>query len=183
MEQAFQDVWLKNLPEEDEPALLKGLPLVEGVTFLRAHNYGTESGNCYWRAVSFLIYGTPDYWPRVKEEHRYYIERVQNNRDHPRNQKYAEMNKGFSETNITLNGKVKTKVLLNMSQQLRVRGSWTTSDMRIVTADLYGIFLVYYDIDFKSTVPVVNNVRTTGTFVRFFDPSLLSTLIMLCPTM
>lgn len=71
--------------------VMRGFPLVEDVRFLVAGNHGSPSGDCYWRALSFHLYGgTASHWDLVKAEHLEFVHHVLSNRDHPRCQLYSK---------------------------------------------------------------------------------------------
>jgi hypothetical protein len=109
---------------------------VEDTYFLVAHNQG--DGNCYWGAISHLIYGLDTYWPWVKAQHLIYLEQVMANPQHPRFAIYKRIITNCSRGEPGPH-----------SAQTAVRGSnkFTTVEMTQVTADLYDIYLIMFNMD------------------------------------
>ncbi|KAF3022029.1 hypothetical protein E8E14_012572 [Neopestalotiopsis sp. 37M] len=132
--------------EPDSYSVMKGFPLVEEVQFIVQHNQAKPAGDCYWRSVSFCLYGSGDHWDLVKADHLAYVKYVLCTPGHARHQLYAEkLNKKFFRTS---SADSKNKILdpfqANMWQTLHMAHSWTPALMLQVTADLYNVCLIVF---------------------------------------
>ncbi|KAB5576467.1 hypothetical protein GE09DRAFT_930897, partial [Coniochaeta sp. 2T2.1] len=135
--------------------LIKGLPLVEDVVFVKHDNYngrrGIPDGVCYWAALATLLYGDPGFWLRVKAEHLEHFAQVLESKKNPRHAYYKQLNEAWHET-IASPGKQHdgtkkrfgSRLNLNMWQILGLPNVYVPIDMVDVTADLYGLYLVVY---------------------------------------
>lgn len=143
---------------EGKTVLLKGFPMAEDVTFLKHPNYWQtveehgkviEDGQCYWTALSLLLYGNAHAWLRVKAEHLSYLEKILMNPRHPRHEFYSRENKNMGQTYATgpagpqsyWSGQV------NLWERLQIPGCWANEDLCQLTADVYSVFLVLYKYD------------------------------------
>ncbi|TLS28528.1 hypothetical protein PpBr36_01354 [Pyricularia pennisetigena] len=154
--------WIDDAPRSsNQPALLRGFPMVEMVTFLRADNRRDE-GNCYWNALALHMYGRADFGARVKLEHLRHVEAVLNTPQHPRHQAYAKVNARFFQTNAE--GLSGGPFVANMWQILHMPGSWTPSWMTQITADLYGVFVVLYTLHRSERRLLVTETTTRGAY-------------------
>jgi hypothetical protein len=126
---------------------IRGLPLVEDTYFLVAHNQG--DGNCYWGTISHLIYGLDTYWPWVKAQHLLYLEQVMANPQHPRFAIYQRI-----ITDCSRGGPAPH------SPQTAVRGAnrFTIVEMTQVTADLYDIYLILFNMDEEGKKAAANRL-------------------------
>ncbi|TLD27284.1 hypothetical protein PspLS_05081 [Pyricularia sp. CBS 133598] len=158
---AARQRWIDDAPRSyGQPALLRGFPMVEVVTFLRANNRRDE-GNCYWNALSMHMYGRPDFGVRVKLEHLRHVEAVLMNPQHPRHEAYTKINARFFQTNAE--GLSGGPFVANMWQILHLPGSWTPSWMTQITADVYGVFVVLYTLKTEKRL-LVTETTTRGVY-------------------
>ncbi|KAI6467355.1 hypothetical protein MCOR17_004475 [Pyricularia oryzae] len=158
---AARQRWVDDAPRSSsQPALLRGFPMVEMVTFLRANNRQDE-GNCYWNALSLQMYGRSDFGLRVKLEHLRHVEAVLQNPRHPRHESYTKINARFFQTNAE--GLSGGRFIANMWQILHLPGSWTPSWMTQITADLYGVFVVLYTLQTEKRL-LVTETTTRGAY-------------------
>ncbi|KAJ9133762.1 hypothetical protein NKR19_g8926 [Coniochaeta hoffmannii] len=138
--------------------LIKGLPLVEDVVFVRHTNNtasrGMTQGICFWAAIATHIYGDARFWLRVKSEHLEHFARVLENPTHPRHELYSRLNSRWSQVKASSKpgsprpayGENKA-IHMNLWQVLHLPGVYTPMEMLDVTADLYGLYLVVYSYD------------------------------------
>ena len=125
--------------------LIKGLPLIEEVSFLRVPNYEGEPGECLWKAVAFHIYGDWRYYARVKAEHLVHFSRVLDEPTHPRFDDYQRLNQTWYTTKTSpKRGMEVIDTVANFYQVLNIPGIYAPLEMFMVPADLYGVFLVIY---------------------------------------
>lgn len=83
-EDSLQRNWLRDLDVGLGTRLIRGLPLVEDVVFLRAGNYIGTNSNCFWKAIAYQIYGDHSFDVRVKAEHLEYFSEVLRWPQHPK---------------------------------------------------------------------------------------------------
>ncbi|KAK7981986.1 hypothetical protein PG988_004224 [Apiospora saccharicola] len=136
--------------------LFKGFPLVEDVEFIVHRNMPPEDpdGDCYWRSVSFCLYGSDEHWDVVKAEHLGYLHYVLSQPKHPRHSLYREhLNARFFDTS-SVNG---SPFKANIWQLLHLAHAWTPAVISQITADLYNICVVIFTLE---------NGLTTETNVR-----------------
>ncbi|RYO82983.1 hypothetical protein DL766_007035 [Monosporascus sp. MC13-8B] len=127
--------------------VLRGLPLVEDVRFLVPGNYGEPEGDCYWRALSFHLYGGGGHWDLVKAEHLAYVHHVLTHERHPRHELYAgHLNARFFDTAAPSTGERDGgySFKANIWQVLHMAHAWTPALMQQVSADLYNICVVTF---------------------------------------
>lgn len=147
--------WGWQLAHRDKCELIRNLPLVENVTFVKHDNFcgkrGIAAGTCYWTAMATHLYGDARHWLRVKAEHLEHFGRVLENKDHPRHQLYRELNQkwypavGTPGPGTPAKGKEKGRwLLVNLWQVLNLPGVYTPMSILDVSADLYGLYLVVY---------------------------------------
>ncbi|RYP51884.1 hypothetical protein DL768_002852 [Monosporascus sp. mg162] len=131
--------------------VLRGFPLVEDVRFLVPGNHGEPAGDCYWRALSFHLYGGDGHWDLVKAEHLAYVHHVLTHEEHPRHALYARhLNARFFDTAAPSadegdgdsGGSYSFKA--NIWQVLHMAHAWTPALMQQVSADLYNICVVTF---------------------------------------
>src|SRR3569833_147002 len=164
MEQSFKEVWQ---PDAFRPCpLLQGLPLIENMIFFRVANH-ENAGNCYWRSVAYHMYGSPEFWPRVKKEHLDHMSTILLNPRHPRNAVYQRINNDFYSVKVSpADQDLGASILLNTYQILKVRGSWTPASMTTITADLYGVYVILFTLQERNRAqPLVTEMRTEGVYV------------------
>ncbi|RYP07591.1 hypothetical protein DL765_009092 [Monosporascus sp. GIB2] len=126
---------------------LRGLPLVEDVRFLVPGNHGEPEGDCYWRALSFHLYGGVGHWDLVKAEHLAYLYHVLTHEAHPRYALYAgHLNARFFDTAAPSTGERDGgySFKANIWQVLHMAHAWTPALMQQVSADLYNICVVTF---------------------------------------
>ncbi|KAI3330838.1 hypothetical protein F4824DRAFT_477298, partial [Ustulina deusta] len=145
-EQALQQFWVNQSTK-----LYKGFPLVEEIGFVTVGNHVNPEGDCYWRALAYVLHGKPARWDMIKADHLVYIQHVLSDKTHPRHQLYAKLNTQFFETTggVLKNGQDATtpKFKANIWQLLHLPHSWTPGVMQQITADLYNIHLVTFTYD------------------------------------
>ncbi|KAG4031358.1 hypothetical protein MFRU_009g01360 [Monilinia fructicola] len=123
-----------------------GFPLVESTQFNIVRSFPADRqyyeqqdliwiiSNSYYRAVAWCVYGNWEFWPQVKAQHRTYVNRALENKDHPRNGLYKDLNSARKGHNH-----------LNLKERLGTPYcAIRHEDIQQVTADLYGIFLVVF---------------------------------------
>ncbi|AEO67658.1 uncharacterized protein THITE_2050349 [Thermothielavioides terrestris NRRL 8126] len=174
--------WLHYLRTYDKQGnlvlLYKGFPMVEDVVFIKHPNHWpwyltgvktVESGQCYWLAVALLIYGNASFWVRVKAEHLSFLEKVLSNPEHPRHQFYTRLNQSDSRTTATgpRSSSLQPETMFdgdaNLWERLQIPGCWTNEDTCILTADVYGVFIVLYKYH-SGEVPWWNKVYDMKTY-------------------
>ncbi|ETS83158.1 hypothetical protein PFICI_05034 [Pestalotiopsis fici W106-1] len=174
---AILDEWCpSNRP--DQYCVMKGFPLVESVEFIVQHNHTVPAGDCYWRSVSFCLYGSGDHWNLVKSEHLAYVKHVLSQPGHARHQLYAEkLNKKFFNTSSADSmGNGLDLFQANLYQVLHMAHSWTPALMQQVTADLYNICLIVFTCE-KTLEgdPIITETAVRGAynsrhiFMQFVD--------------
>lgn len=84
LEDSLQQDWLKDASVGVGARLIRGLPLMEDVVFLRAGNYTGSRSNCFWKAVAYQVYGDHSFEVRVKAEHLEYFSEVLRWPQHPK---------------------------------------------------------------------------------------------------
>ncbi|TRX88900.1 hypothetical protein FHL15_010243 [Xylaria flabelliformis] len=161
-EQALRSSWA------NEPTMLyNGFPLVENIGFVAIRNYASPSGDCYWRALAYILYGQPTRWDLIKADHQAYLRHVLGDKTHPRHELHAKLNNQFFESNGPRLGKFKA----NLWQLLHMPHSWTPGAMQQVTADLYNIHLVTFeyhkDTNLCSDVSVRGAYNSRHVFMLF----------------
>ncbi|KAL1870551.1 hypothetical protein VTK73DRAFT_2559 [Phialemonium thermophilum] len=150
------------------PPLLRGLPLVEDVVFLRNHNSWAEmsNGTCYWTALALLIYNDPVAWLRVKAEHREHVQRVLSSPINPKYCLYRQLNEmWFPTVASTARGMPpQGPVKANLWQVLNLPGLYVPMNMLDITADLYNVYMVVYSYKNRQFGDVVYETRTRGAY-------------------
>lgn len=147
--------WGWQLANKNKCELIRNLPLVESVTFVKHDNFcgkrGIAAGTCYWTAMATHIYGDARHWLRVKAEHLEHFALVLENKEHPRHQLYRELNQKWYPAVGTPGPGTPTKglekgrrLLVNMWQVLNLPGVYTPMAILDVSADLYGLYMVVY---------------------------------------
>jgi hypothetical protein len=126
---------------------IRGLPLVENTDFLVAHNQ--DDGNCYWGAIAHLTYGLGRYWPWVKAQHLLYLEQVMDNLQHPRFTTYQQIIADCSRG---------TQAPYSAQTALGKANQFTVVEVTQVTADLYNIYLVLFNMDYVSKRPAAGRL-------------------------
>ncbi|KAK5634105.1 hypothetical protein RRF57_009819 [Xylaria bambusicola] len=132
--------------------MYKGFPLVEDIGFVSVRNRFSPDGDCYWRALAYILHGKPTRWDMIKADHLAYIQHVLGDKTHPRHQLYAQLNSQFFETHgglVSSNGcaAMTSAFKANVWQLLHLPQSWTPGVMQQITADLYNIYLVTFTYD------------------------------------
>ncbi|RYP04507.1 hypothetical protein DL764_004408 [Monosporascus ibericus] len=140
--------------------VLRGFPLVEGVRFLAPGNHGEPEGDCYWRALSFHLYGGDGHWDLVKAEHLAYVHHVLTHEAHPRHALYARhLNARFFDTAAPSPGEgdgdsgCSYSFKANIWQVLHMAHAWTPALMQQVSADLYNICVVTFGARSWASLP------------------------------
>ncbi|KAK8042554.1 hypothetical protein PG994_013037 [Apiospora phragmitis] len=136
--------------------LYKGFPLVEDIEFIVHRNNPPDEpdGDCYWRSVSFCLYGSDEHWNVVKAEHLEYLHHVLTNPQHPRYNLYREhLNGRFFDTSSVDGVTFKA----NIWQLLHLAHAWTPAVVSQITADLYNICVVIFTME--NGVATETNVR------------------------
>ncbi|KAH8157190.1 hypothetical protein CIB48_g11060 [Xylaria polymorpha] len=145
-EQALCASWANN-----RTTLYNGFPLVESIGFVTLPNNSKPDGDCYWRALAYILYGQPVRWDVIKADHQAYLRHVLTDKTHPRHELYAKLNTQFFESHgITLEHgsfSVTSKFKANLWQLLHMPHSWTPGVMQQITADLYNIHLITFTYD------------------------------------
>ncbi|KAI0546569.1 hypothetical protein F4679DRAFT_557206 [Xylaria curta] len=152
-EQALRSSWA-NKPT----TLYKGFPLVENIGFVAIENQARPAGDCYWRALAYILYGQTTRWDLIKADHQAYLRHVLGDKTHPRHELHAKLNTQFFESNGPAIGKFKA----NLWQLLHMPHSWTPGAMQQVTADLYNIHLVTFEYDKDKNL--CSNVSVRGAY-------------------
>ncbi|KAI0863862.1 hypothetical protein F4860DRAFT_468013 [Xylaria cubensis] len=152
-EQALRSSWA------NEPTMLyKGFPLVENIGFVAIGNHAKPAGDCYWRALAYILYGQPTRWDLIKADHQAYLRHVLGDKTHPRHELHSKLNTQFFESNGPRLGKFKA----NLWQLLHMPHSWTPGAMQQVTADLYNIHLVTFE--YSKDRNLCSNVSVRGAY-------------------
>ncbi|KAI1740146.1 hypothetical protein F4680DRAFT_419806 [Xylaria scruposa] len=152
-EQALRSSWAK-----EPTTLYKGFPLVENIGFVAIGNHARPEGDCYWRALAYILYGQSTRWDLIKADHQAYLRHVLGDKTHPRHELYAKLNTQFFESNGPALGKFKA----NLWQLLHMPHSWTPGVMQQVTADLYNIHLVTFE--YRRDNNLCSNVSVRGAY-------------------
>ncbi|KAJ9129824.1 hypothetical protein NKR23_g12450 [Pleurostoma richardsiae] len=164
LERAIRKVWSVDTAR-GHPPLIKGLPLVEDVVFLRPANFAGSRSNCFYKAIAYHIYGTNDWWDRVKAEHMFHVFNVlmpgPAESRHARCGEYEALNRKFYSTTVIPQGGDRLDVVANLFQQLHLPQVYTATDMFDITADLYGVFIVVFSVDRNNTI---TRVYTRGSY-------------------
>jgi hypothetical protein len=154
--------------------LIKGLPLVEDVVFVRNKNYhpadNLAAGTCYWSALALHLYGDVRFWLRVKAEHLEHFARVLVNEDNPRHGLYKKLNSAWFQVKASPKvvsprkgaGVRHGQLHLNLWQILNLPGVYTPMQILDVTADLYGLYLVVYSYRLPGDAAREKNVYKTA---------------------
>ncbi|KAK9776597.1 putative OTU domain-containing protein [Seiridium cardinale] len=151
---------------ESPYSIVKGFPLVEDVEFIVPENRGRPDGDCYWRSISFSLYGTDKHWDIVKAEHLSYVYHALKNPSHSRHELYSEkLNKKFFLTAAaTRKGEAVAKFYANMWQVLYMAHAWTPALMQQVTADLYNICLITFTRAGQPHDSTITETAVRGSF-------------------
>ncbi|KAI3401346.1 hypothetical protein diail_11429 [Diaporthe ilicicola] len=155
-----------NWGDRGERALLRGFPMVSNVVFYRPHNHGGARSACFFKALSYIVYGRQSLYNRVQAEHWQHYSDILDWDDHPRHQLYERMNQKFFDTIISA-GDVEVATVANFFQLLSIPNIWLPLDMLDVTADLYNLFIVVYTITESGPgqgLPQVREVSTKGSY-------------------
>ncbi|KAK0625180.1 hypothetical protein B0T17DRAFT_508189 [Bombardia bombarda] len=155
------------------PVLFSGFPMVEDVVFIRhpnrwqpdrsADNKIIHDGQCYWTSIALLIYGNASCWLRVKAEHLSFLEKVLSTPNHPRHDFYKRENSHNSKTAASGPGGLH-RGDHNIWEKLHIPGCWTGDEMMLLTADVYGVFVVLYKYDSVDTFKWVNKIYDMHTY-------------------
>lgn len=170
-EDALQQNWLKDAAVGAGARLIRGLPLMEDVVFLRAGNYTGTRSNCFWKAVAYQVYGDHSFDARVKAEHLEYFSEILRWPQHPKRKwgcglplfarsiisvanscrdftdaLYTEMNKTFYSVRVVDSNGVAEDIAANIYQLMTIPCCYTPSIIFEITADLYNLFITVYDI-------------------------------------
>ncbi|KAI1302754.1 hypothetical protein F5Y03DRAFT_194963 [Xylaria venustula] len=141
--QALQEIWANQTTK-----LFKGFPLVEEIGFVTVENVQKPEGDCYWRALGYILHGKAARWEMIKADHLVFLHHVLSDVTHPRHQLYTKLNSKFFETRgggLYDTGTPMFKA--NIWQLLHMPHSWTPGVMQQITADLYNIHLVTFTYD------------------------------------
>lgn len=136
--------------------LQRGFPLVEDVEFIIHRNMPPQEpdGDCYWRSVSFCLYGSDEHWDVVKAEHLEYLHYVLSKPQHPRYKLYhGHLNARFFDTSSVSGVTFKA----NIWQLLHLAHAWTPAVISQITADLYNICVIIFTLE--NGVATETNVR------------------------
>ncbi|KAI1749471.1 hypothetical protein F4782DRAFT_533429 [Xylaria castorea] len=171
-EQALHSSWA-NKPT----TLYKGFPLVENIGFVAIRNNAKPEGDCYWRALAYILSGQPTRWDLIKADHQAYLRHVLSDKTHPRHELYAKLNAQFFETHGTAlsdgSFNVTSTFKANLWQLLHIPHSWTPGVMQQVTADLYNIHLVTFEYHKRNNMCLNVSVRgaynSRHVFMLFMD--------------
>ncbi|KAI0456454.1 hypothetical protein F5B21DRAFT_467821 [Xylaria acuta] len=160
-EQALRSSWAN-----ERTTLYKGFPLVENIGFVTIGNHAKPEGDCYWRALAYILYGRSARWDLIKADHQAYLRHVLSDKTHPRHELYAKLNTQFFETRGTTlkcgSFIVTSTFKANLWQLLHMPHSWTPGVMQQVTADLYNIHLVTFEYHKRSNL--CSNVSVRGAY-------------------
>lgn len=142
-EAAIEQNWCSDSAQYD---IMKGYPLVEDVEFIVHKNLARPDGDCYWRTISFCLYGTDEHWNIVKAEHLAFVHYVLGHTGHARHKLYVDdLNSKFVRTaSSTADSRVMNKFMANMWQVLHMAHAWTPAFVQQVTADLYNICVIMF---------------------------------------
>ncbi|KAJ0113968.1 hypothetical protein J7T55_010212 [Diaporthe amygdali] len=154
-----------------QSSLLRGFPMVRDVLFYRPGNYDGARSACFFKALSYCVYGDHTFYQRVQAEHLYHYSEILDWNDHPRHRLYKRMNQKYYDTIISA-GQREVATVANFFQLLSIPNIWMPLDMLDVTADLYNLFIVVYTIrDTRSASsgsrlsrPEVTEVSTKGSY-------------------
>ncbi|KAI0538076.1 hypothetical protein GGR58DRAFT_318728 [Xylaria digitata] len=169
-EQALQEGWT-NQPTK----LFKGFPLVEEVGFVAFSNQAKPQGDCYWRALAYILHGKSARWDIIKADHYVYLQHVLSDKTHPRHQLYTKLNTQFFETHsgVLQNTARTLPFKANIWQLLHLPHSWAPGVMQQITADLYNIHLITFTYDeitnMCSEVSVRGAYNSRHVFVLFLN--------------
>ncbi len=157
--------------------LYKGLPMLEEVVFIKHPNFWMAedthgkiipSGNCYWLSLALLLYGDASCWLRVKAEHLSYLEKVLKDENHPRHAFYTRENLYSTLTKATgpksMSGHNVWEGQVNLWEKLHMPGCWLNEDICILTADVYGVFVVLYKYNIPKHPRFQDKVYDMKTF-------------------
>ncbi|KAI0470381.1 hypothetical protein F4859DRAFT_522871 [Xylaria cf. heliscus] len=157
---------LVNWANERTAKLYKGFPLVENIGFVSIGNRANPEGDCYWRALAYIIYGQPARWDLIKADHQVYLRHVLGDKTHPRHELYTKLNTQFFETHgpALKDGSFVTTSAFkaNIWQLLHMPHSWTPGVMQQITADLYNLHLVTFTYDSEKNM--CSNVSIRGAY-------------------
>ncbi|KAF2968854.1 hypothetical protein GQX73_g4765 [Xylaria multiplex] len=158
-EQALQEGWT-NQPTK----LFKGFPLVEEVGFVAFSNQAKPQGDCYWRALAYILHGKSARWDIIKADHYVYLQHVLGDKTHPRHQLYAKLNTQFFQTHggVLRNNTRTFPFKANIWQLLHLPHSWAPGAMQQITADLYNIHLITFTYD--ETTNMCSEVSVRGAY-------------------
>ncbi|KAK3934075.1 hypothetical protein QBC46DRAFT_223929, partial [Diplogelasinospora grovesii] len=141
--------------------LSKNWPMIEHVVMVKHPNIPVQNeirgadegdGDCYWRAISLLVYGTMADWLRVKSEHLHWLTAVLRNPDHPRHAAYARENSkdpiaAATRPTSTNDAGSRWSGRVNWVERLQIPGCWSHEDQIALSADLYNLFIVLFLYD------------------------------------
>ncbi|KAH8681275.1 hypothetical protein BX600DRAFT_16968 [Xylariales sp. PMI_506] len=131
--------------------VMAGFPLVEDVEFVVPDNRGEPSGDCYWRAIAYHLYGSDQHWDIIKAEHLAFVHYVLATPGHARHELYKDqLNARFFRTASTAD--LGVTFTANMYQVLHMPHAWTPSLMQQVTADLYNICIITFTLEGEDLV-------------------------------
>lgn len=164
----FDEAVRRNWREDRFPeCLLYGFPLLEDVVFYRPGNYRGAASACFMKAVAYLVYGDQSFYLRVQAEHLQHFGDVLEWEDHPRHQEYTRLNEDFHSATIET-GQVYVVTRANYFQLLSIPHTWMPLNMFDITADLYNLFIVVYEI--RKSRPgedgtfTVTDIKTMGSY-------------------
>ncbi|KAK8079991.1 hypothetical protein PG997_007809 [Apiospora hydei] len=125
--------------------IYKGFPLVEDIEFIVHSNNPPHDpdGDCYWRSVSFCLYGSDEHWNIVKAEHLEYLYHVLSEPQHPRYKLYHEHLNGRFFNTSSVDG---VSFKANIWQLLHLAHAWTPAIVSQITADLYNICVIIFTL-------------------------------------
>jgi hypothetical protein len=114
--------------------------------------WNREDANSCWAAIAYIVYGRGEYWPWVKAQHSLWIDQVMSISGHPNIYTYSHIIPKCSVFTCK-NGTGLTAVRGRSNRPL-------VSEMSHVTADLYDIYLVIFNLGYT----VEEGFTTTCTF-------------------
>jgi hypothetical protein len=114
--------------------------------------WNREDANSCWAAIAYIVYGRGEYWPWVKAQHSLWIDQVMSISGHPNIYTYSHITPKCSAFTCK-NGTGLTAVRGRSNRAV-------VSEMSHVTADLYDIYLVIFNMGYT----VEEGFTTTCTF-------------------
>lgn len=125
-DRAVTSNWLRDV---DLRPLLRGFPMVRNVVFYRPSNHDGARSTCFFKALSYLMYGSHSFYRRVQAEHWQHYSDILDWDDHPRHRLYQRMNQRFYDTIISA-GDREVSTAANFFQLLSIPNIWMPLDSK-----------------------------------------------------